>query len=109
MKINTNDIPAIMSAFVDSQIAPQASGMQKFGAYSMLFVMQNKMPEIVNRYGPIMRMTGMMGDDGMIDLEYVHNMLSDAMNHAGKVNVMGYLVDAADIESIYQIAQRFGR
>ncbi len=109
MKIATTDIPAILGQFIDAQIAPQASGMQKFGSYAMLFVVNNKLQEIVAQYTPIMRMTGIMSEDGMIDLEYLHNMMADAIGHAGKVNVLGYLVDASDIESIYSIAQRFGR
>ena len=109
MKIATQDIPAIMAQFIDSQVAPQASGLQKFGSYAMLFVVQNKMPEIITRYTPIMQMTGIMSEDGMIDLEYLHNMASEAMNHAGKVNLLGYLMDASDVESLYAIAQRLGR
>ena len=109
MKVSTQDIPAIMGQFIDAQIAPQATGMQKFGTYAMLYVVNNKLQQIVTQYTPIMKMTGIMTDDGMIDLEYLHGMTSDAMAHAGKVNVLGYLMDASDIESLYAIAQRFGR
>ena len=109
MKISTQDIPAVLSEFLDAQVAPKASGLQKFGAYALMFVVNNKMPEITARYTPIMKMVGLMGDDGLIDLDYAHNMISDAMSHAGRVNVLGYLVDAPDVESIYAIAQRHGR
>ena len=109
MRISTQDIPVIMTEYLDSQIAPRATGMQKFGAYALMYVVNSKMPEIAARYTPIMKMTGIMGDDGMIDLDYAHNMAADAIGHAGQVNVLGYLMDASDVESIYAIAQRHGR
>lgn len=109
MKITMQDIPAIMAEYVDAQVAPQASGMQKFGVYSLLFVVNNKMQEIAQRYTPVMRMTGIMDEAGTIDIEYLHNMASEAMNHAGTVNLLGYVMDASDVESLYAIAQRHGR
>lgn len=109
MKLNPQAIPSVFGEFLDSQIAPRATGMQKFGAYAMQFVINAKLPEIVQRYTPIMKMTGLMGDDGMIDIEYAHGMASAAIAKAEKVNVLGYILDASDIENIYAIAQRHGQ
>ena len=109
MMISTSDIPAIVSQYIDSQVAPKASGMQKFGVYSILFVMNSKMPEIVARYTPVMRMAGIMDDNGMIDLDFTYNLTKDAMGHAEKVNLFGYVLDSTDVESLYAIAQRHGR
>ena len=109
MKISTQDIPLIMTEYVDSQVAPKANGMQRFGVYSMLYAVNNKMPEILQRYAPIMKMTGIMDDAGVIDVEYLHNMAADAMSHAGNVNLLGFVMDGTDVESLYAIAQRHGR
>ena len=109
MKMTTQEIPLVMAEYVDSQVAPKANGMQKFGTYAMLYVVNNKLPEIVTRYTPIMRMTGIMDDAGAIDLDYVHSMAADAMSHAGSVNVLGFNMDGTDVESLYAIAQRHGR
>lgn len=109
MKVSTQDIPAIMAQYIDSQVAPQANGVQKFGIYSLMYAVNNKMTDIVTRYSPIMKMVGIMDDSGVIDLEYTHGMAADAMSHAGKVNVLGFLMDSSDVEAIYNIAQRYGK
>lgn len=109
MKLDPQNIPLVMAEYVDSQVAPKANGMQRFGVYSMLYAVNTKMPEILQRYAPIMKMTGIMDDAGVIDVEYLHNMASDAMSHAGSVNLMGFVMDGTDVESLYAIAQRHGR
>ena len=109
MKINHTDIPAIFSQFLDAAIAPQATGMQKFGAYAAAFIVQSRMPQIMAQYGPVMKMAGVLGDDGMIDVEVAYNMAKFAMDKAGTVNIAGYLADSSDIEQIYNIAKSYGR
>ena len=109
MKLDPQNIPLVMAEYVDAQVAPKANGVQKFGVYSMLYAVNNKMPEILQRYAPIMKMTGIMDDAGVIDVEYLHNMAADAMSHAGAVNLMGFVMDSTDVESLYAIAQRHGR
>lgn len=108
MKVNTADIPSIMTQYIDSQVAPQANGAQKFGIYALMYAVNTKINDITARYAPIMKMVGIMDDNGVIDLEYTHNMAKDAMDHAGKVNVLGFVMDSSDVESLYNIAQRYG-
>lgn len=109
MKINHADIPAIFAQFLDVAVAPKASGWQKFGAYAAAFVMQARLPQIMEQYGPIMQMAGVLDEQGMIDIDLAHNLATYAMEKSGKVNVAGYLVDSSDIEQIYQIAKSYAR
>ena len=109
MKISTSDIPAIIGQYVDSEVAPIASGMQKFGAYSLVFVIQNKIKDIIDQYGPTMKMIGIMDDEQMLDMDAAREMASFAMQKAHKVNVLGFIMDKHDIDSLYTISQRYGR
>ena len=109
MKIATSDIPAIIGQYVDSEVAPIASGMQKFGAYSLVFVIQNKIKDIIDQYGPTMKMIGIMDDEQMLDMDAAREMASFAMQKAHKVNVLGFIMDEHDIDSLYTISQRYGR
>lgn len=109
MKISHTDIPAIFMQFLDAAIAPKANGMQKFCAYAAAFIVQSRMPQIVERYAPVMRMAGIMSDDGMIDLDLAHNLAAFAIDKAGKVNVCGYMMDSADVEQIHQIAKGYAQ
>ena len=109
MKINHADIPAIFAQFLDVAVAPKASGWQRFGAYAAAFVMQARLPQIMEQYGPIMQMAGVLDEQGMIDIDLAHNLATYAMEKSGKVNVAGYLVDSSDVETIYQIAKGYAR
>ena len=109
MKMNHTDIPAVFAQFLDVAVMPKASGWQKFGAGAAAFVIQHRMPQIMEQYGPVMKMAGVLGDDGMLDIELAHNLAVYAMDKAGKINVAGYLVDSSDIEQIYQIAKGYAR
>jgi len=73
MRINQTDIPAIFAQFLDVSVAPKASGWQKWGAYAAAFVMQNRLPQIMEQYGPVMKMAGVLDEQGMIDLDLAHN------------------------------------
>lgn len=109
MRINSTDIPAIFAQYLDASIAPKASGWQKFGAYAAAFVVQARLPQIIEQYGPVMKMAGVLDEQGMIDIDLAHNLAAYAMEKSGKVNVAGYLVDSSDVEQIYQIARAYAR
>jgi hypothetical protein len=109
MRINHSDIPAIFAQYLDASIAPKASGWQKFGAYAAAFVVQARLPQIMEQYGPVMKMAGVLDEQGMIDIDLAHNLAAYAMEKSGKVNVAGYLVDSSDVEQIYQIARAYAR
>lgn len=109
MKINHTDIPVIFAQYLDSSVAPKATGWQKFGAYAAAFVIQYRVPQIMEQYGSVMRMAGVLGDDGMIDIDVAHNLAAYAIEKSGKINVAGYLVDSSDVEELYQIAKNYAR
>lgn len=107
MLLNPNHLNNVFTDFVDSTIAPKANGLQKLGAYSLVFILNAKMNEILEQYTPTMKMIGVMNEEGMIDLDYTYNMLSSATSKAGKVGVLGYNMDSSDIETMYSIAKRY--
>jgi hypothetical protein len=109
MKMNHKDIPAVFAQFLDTAIAPKATGWQRFGSYAAAFVVQSRLPQIMEQYSHVMRMAGVLDEQGMIDIELAHNLSKYAMDKAGKVDVAGYLVDSSDVEQIYQIAKSYAR
>lgn len=109
MKIAHVDIPTIFAQYLDTAFMPKANGWQKFGAGAAAFVVQHRMPQIMEQYGPVMRMAGVLGEDGMIDLELAHNLGKFAMEKAGTVDIAGFIVDSSDVEQIYNIARAYAR
>lgn len=107
MLMNPEHLPKVFAEFLDSTVIPKANSLQKFGAYSILFVLNNKMSNILTQYSPIMKMTGIMNDTGMIDLEYTHEMINSSVSKVGTVNILGYNVDSSDIDVIYNLARKY--
>lgn len=109
MKMNHTDIPAVFAQFLDAAVIPKATGWQRFGAGAAAFVVQHRLPQIMEQYGPVMKMAGVLGEDGTIDIDLAHNLAAYAMDKAGRVDVAGYLMDSSDIEQMYQIAKGYAR
>ncbi len=109
MKISAHDLPKVAGEYLDAHFAPKAGMNAKFIAYGALFCVGLGMDKIVQQYGPIMKMFSIMDEESMIDIEVAHNAAQAAIEKSGKVDAFGFLLDASDIESIYAIAQRYGR
>lgn len=107
--LDTSNLSIIFAEYIDNVIAPQASTWQKLGAYFLSYTINNRMNVILENYSPIMKMAGIMNDNGEIDLNYTYDMMKDVSNKAGKVNILGYNMDSSDIEAIYRIAKRYER
>lgn len=109
MKITPADIATIYAGFVENELAPKAvSGLQRFMAYGSVFVAQHKAadffanPDLVEQ----LKRIGVMDNNGMIDLDYVKEMASYAMQKSGgKVTVMGLILDQGDIDKLYQLGK----
>lgn len=111
MKMSPTDIPALVGAFVDQEIAPKASGLQKFMAYAGVFAVQAKAGQIMQHPGfrGMLEQSGALDDAGMIDVDYLHNMAKFAMEKAGTVNVAGLVLNTDDVETLYALAKSFAR
>ena len=109
MKINHTDIPAIFAQFLDSNVAPKAGDLQKGIAYGIAFVLNFRLNFFMETYGPYLKMAGILGDDGMLDMDVAHNMAKFILEKTGRLNLLGYFVDSSDVETIYQIAKGYAR
>lgn len=109
MKISPADIPAIYAGYVDSELAPKAaSSLQRFMAYGSVFVAQRKTEAFFAEPGRRQQLTamGVMGDDGLIDLDYLREMATFAMQQSGgKVTAWGLILDQSDIDKLYQLGK----
>ena len=109
MKVSAHDLPKIAGEYLDAHFLPKAGFNAAFVAYYALYCFGLGIDKAVQQYGPIMQMLSLMDDNSMIDIEVAHNAAQAAIEKSGKVDAFGFLLDASDIESIYAIAQRYGR
>lgn len=111
MKMSPGDVPALIGAYVDQEVAPKASGLQKFGAYAGVFVVQNRAAHLLQdpKIKTMLASSGALDEAGLLDVDYLHNMAKFAMSKAGTVTVAGLILDTGDVEALYKLAQNFAR
>lgn len=113
LKIHPQDIGKIYAAYVDSEIGPKASSaIQKFWAYGSTFVVDRKAKEYLSEPERVSQLTnmGIMTHDGMIDLDFLKEMCSHAMDKSGgRIEAMGLILDQSDIDKVYNIGRSYMR
>lgn len=111
MKMAPSDIPVLIGAFVDQEVAPKASGLQKFMAYAGVFAAQNRVNAILQdpKIKTLLTSSGAVDEAGMLDVDYLHNMAKFAMDKAGTVTIAGLVLDSGDVDSLYRLAQGFSK
>ena len=113
MRIHPQDIGAIYAAYVDSEIGPKAqSALQKFWAYSSAYVVDKKAKEYLSNEDRVKQLTamGIMTPDGMIDMDFLKEMCSHAIDKSGgQIEAMGLILDKTDVDKVYNIGRSFAR
>lgn len=113
MKIHPQDVSAVYAAYVDNEIAPKAnSALQKFWAYGSVYVINKRAQEYLSDPERIKQLTamGIMTPDGMIDMDFLKEMCSHAIDKSGgQIEAMGLILDQSDIEKVYNLGRSFAR
>lgn len=113
LKVLPKDVSSIYAAFVDSEIAPKAgSALQKFFAYSSVFVVQKRAEEFLSDPQRVSQMEaiGVMTQDGFLDMDFLHDMAIHALEKSGgSLEVMGVILDSSDVEKVHNIGRSFAQ
>lgn len=109
MKITPDQIAVLYGNFVDQEIAPKATtAVQRFFAYGSVYMVQKKVHDYLSAPERVesLKQSGIMTDDGQIDLDYLREMATFAMQKSGgKVQAMGLILDQGDIDKAYVMGQ----
>lgn len=105
MTVTIEQIQAGVIKYIDTYLAPKATGMQKFTLYflapSIPAMISNKIQEFKN--------TGMVSDlfdeSGNIKLDETYGRAKSAMNKSGKLYIdkLNYFADEQDLQMIYNL------
>lgn len=91
-----------ISNYMDCEIGRKASGVQKFGVYFMMPMVQSKVRSIVDT----MRSdTSMFDDSGNIDVDIVRERARSAMSRCGAIEIAGIRFNESDVDSIARYIQ----
>lgn len=107
--LSPRDVPAIVTAFIEREVAPHGTGLQKAMAFGAAFLLQRRAPEIIAANEPRLKALGLITDDGMLDLDMIHEMLAFSLQKAGKVEVAGVILSEDDVHKMYDLASQLAR
>lgn len=113
MRIHPQDVGQVYAAYVDNEIGPKAqSALQKFWAYGSVYVVQKKAEEYLSDPDRVSQLTtmGVMTPEGMIDVDFLKEMTTHAMEKSGgRIEAMGLILDQSDIDKVYNLSRSFAR
>lgn len=105
MIVTLEHIHAGLAKYVDTEVAPKATGLTKF----MVYFFVPSLKKIVNTKLEQLKATGLADDlfteDGLIELDEAYNRAKTAIQHSGKIMIpqIGYIIDETDVDKLYQL------
>lgn len=108
MFVSTQAIPQIVTEYLSEVIFPKmATPLGQFGLGFALPYVGNGVQNRLAAMMPTLTMLGIVDANGKVDLEKAKKAAVQALEKAGgKLPVAGYNADRADIDALFQIAQR---
>lgn len=108
-KLNPQNAGMVLAAYLDQEVVPKASGLQKVGAIIAGTVAVQKAEPLIRQYASTLKFADVMDEEGMIDLDKAYTLTKDAFKKSGKIQVMGLLLDDGDIEILNGIARQYAQ
>lgn len=105
MKLAVKDLNQVINTFIEEEIIPKGSAMQKFITLVAVYQMQPKINSMLSSLVPF-------SDDGYLDIEFTKNNLVTALEKAGgilSIPVINYNIDKSDILKLFEIAGRYAK
>lgn len=105
MKLAVKDLNQVINTFVEEEIIPKGTAMQKFITLAAVYQMQPKINSMLSSLVPF-------SDDGSIDLEFTKNNMLNALEKSGgilSIPFINYNIDKSDIIKLFEIARRYAK
>jgi hypothetical protein len=115
MYILVQDVPAVVTEYVNTVIVPKASTKGLLATIGFMIGGQGVgvgVGNMLKQYEPILRSFSIITEEGRINLSDVKERAENAMKLAGgKLDLWGgfYSFDNEDITSLLSIAQKYGK
>lgn len=107
--VSVNQIQAGVVKYVDEEIIPKASGIEKWLIGVYVSLASKKSGEIVTKMKdmPVIKMLGVIDDNGMVDIDTLYEELLNQAKSKGSVSinmpVVGVVtLNYTDVEKLYQ-------
>lgn len=99
-----NQVKEGLISYVQNEIIHKAEGHMKFVLYTAVALMVPKLDEMYHQYKkhPVIEALGLISENDEIDVGALYQAMKDAMHKLGKVEFMGIIFNASDVETLYK-------
>jgi len=100
-------IPLIVSQYIERFVVPKASGLLAAAAWGSIFLANKVISNFFKSQKNIdfLKASEIMNEDGNIDIDKAHEVMKFVIEKTQKLEIMGWVIDANDIEEIHRIAK----
>lgn len=108
MKIEKQKLPQLITSFIDTQMIPNASGMQKWATIAVGVMISKRADTIVNNEAiqKLGQVTGLIDEQGLVDMDFALEVANETFDKAGTgLNLMGCIFDKEDVQALYHLAE----
>lgn len=107
-KVTTDQMHKAILTYAEEEIAAKSAGITKFASYFLIASLANSPDKTVGALlnNPLIKMTGVVDDDGYIKADELYSAARTAMDKAHSITIAGITFTAPDIDRLYTILQR---
>lgn len=105
MTVTIEQLQAGVIKYIDSYLAPKATGMQKFTLYFLAPSIPNMIAVKVQEFKNSGIVSDLFDETGNIKLDDVYKRAQEAMKKSGKLYIekLNYFADEQDVQAIYNL------
>jgi len=107
MRLPVDKVGEAIAAWIDAELVPKSSGLQKIATVMGALAIARRAPELAARYADTLRMLGLADEAGGIDIEAARDLAAEAMAKTGKITVAGVILGPDDVDTLYEAARKF--
>ena len=98
MLVSTEQIQRGVRAYVEREIASQATGFKKFAVYFIIPQLDRYTADYINKFKNIL--PDMFDSTGMVDIDKAYNYAKSAIRQSGSFELMGIIFNESDIDKL---------
>lgn len=107
MYLPIGQVNRVLTDYLSQEVLPKASRANALVLGVGAGLALRRLSSDIDAKLPVLKGLGVVDEQNRIDIEAFHEELTKTLSKTGSVNVMGYLFDTADAESLYRIAQKY--
>ena len=102
------DVSNVISEFIDQELMPKGTKLQKFTAAFVGLIMCRQAQAFIDSHRDTLETIGILNKNG-INLEDLRDITLEAFEKSGSVEVAGIIFEKEDVPVAYEIARKFAK